>query len=130
MNFFDTNVLVYFGEQGTIKSAKSGALLVAGGLVSVQVLNEFANVARRKNKLGWDQIGETLELIRELVDVVPLTVETHDAALRLASRHNFHFYDSLVVASALLSGCDTLYSEDMHAGLVVENRLTIVNPFT
>ncbi|MBI4921709.1 MAG: PIN domain-containing protein [Devosia nanyangense] len=129
MNFIDTNVIVYFGGAEAGKFARAASVVNLGGIISVQVLNEFANVTRNKNRRSWAEIEESVALVRSLLDVRPLTVLTHEAALRLAQRYNFHLYDALIVASALEAGCDTLYSEDMHHGLLVEHRLTIVNPF-
>ena len=60
---------------------------------------------------------------------LPLTVATHEAAVRLAARDGTAFYDTLLVASALEANCDTLLTEDMQDGRVVEARLTIRNPF-
>ena len=101
-----------------------------GGVVSVQVLNELASVAHRKLKMSWQEVAGALDAIRILCpSVVPITVETHDAALRLAVRHGFHIYDALIIASALAAGCRTLYSEDLQSGQVVGDRLTIRNPF-
>ncbi len=129
MNFIDTNVIVYFGFETEKKYARAASVVEEGGVISVQVLNEFANVARSKNRRSWTEIEEIVGLIRALLDVQPLTVLTHETAIRLADNYNFHIYDAVIVASALEANCDTLYSEDMHHGLVVENRLTIVNPF-
>jgi predicted nucleic acid-binding protein len=68
--------------------------------------------------------------IRELCpSPVPITLVTHDAALGIASRTGYQFYDALIIASALESGCTTLFSEDLQDGQVVEGRLTICNPF-
>lgn len=61
--------------------------------------------------------------------VKAVTVQTHDKAMQLAERYGLSFYDSLVVSAALLSGCASLYSEDMQDGLLVEGQLTIRNPF-
>jgi predicted nucleic acid-binding protein len=61
-------------------------------------------------------------------DIVPLTADTHGAALALARDHNFAFYDALIVASAIEAGCDVLYSEDMQHGRAI-GGLTIQNPF-
>lgn len=58
-----------------------------------------------------------------------VTVDTHDDALRLAQRYGFHFYDALVVASALAADCETLYTEDLQDGQVIDDRLTIRNLF-
>ena len=105
------------------------ACLGKGGVISVQVLNEFASVANRKLAMGWDEITNVLQDIRSLCEVVPLSVQSHDTGLGLASRYGFSLYDAMIVASALESGCSTLLSEDFQDGLQVEGKLTIRNPF-
>jgi len=128
--FFDTNVLVYVVGQDDERTGPAEALLADGGIVSVQVLNELAAVAHRKLGMSWEEITEALAAIRVLCPgPVPLTLDTHDAALRVASRYGFRIYDALVVAAALEAGCATLYSEDLQAGQVVDRTLTIRNPF-
>lgn len=128
-NFLDTNILIYFAQRERTRFDRAAELLEAGGVISVQVLNEFVNVSRSKFKLEWYDVHEALELIRTLTDVRPLDVATHEHALILAERHNFHIYDSTIVSAALEADCATLYTEDMQHGLVVEGRLRIVNPF-
>jgi predicted nucleic acid-binding protein len=129
--FFDTNVLVYVVGQKDHRTAAAEALLAGGGIVSVQVLNELASVARRKLGMTWEEIGEALAAIRTLCPTpVPLTVETHEAGLRIAAQYQLHIYDALVAAAALEAECTTLYSEDLHDGQVIDGRLTIRNPFT
>lgn len=127
--FFDTNVLVYSVGQKDERTETAEALLSAGGVVSVQILNELAAVARRKLGMSWEEITEALAAIRVLCSPVPLTVETHDAALRIASRYGFHIYDALIVAAALEAECTTLYSEDLQADQVIDGTLMIRNPF-
>jgi len=128
--FFDTNVLVYVVGQEDARTAAAEALLSAGGVVSVQVLNELASVARRKLGMTWDEIAEAISAIRTLCpSPVPLTVETHDAGVRLAKQYGYHIYDALVAAAALEAECETLYSEDLQHGQVIDGRLTIRNPF-
>jgi predicted nucleic acid-binding protein len=86
--------------------------------------------ARRKLGMTWDEIGEALAAIRVLCpSPVPLTVETHEAGLRIAAQYRFHIYDALVAAAALEAECTTLYSEDLHDGRIIDGRLTIRNPF-
>jgi len=129
--FFDTNVLVYVVGQKDHRTAAAEALLAGGGIVSVQVLNELASVARRKLGMTWEEIGEALAAIRTLCPTpVPLTVETHEAGLRIAAQYQLHIYDALVAAAALEAECTTLYSEDLHDGQIIDGRLTIRNPFT
>ena len=128
--FLDTNVLIYSVAGDHARSEVAEGLLAAGGVVSVQILNEFVAVARRKLDMSWDDVTEALDAIRTLCSSTPaITTGTHDAALRIAKAHGFHIYDALVIASALESGCDTIYTEDLQDGQVVEGRLTIRNPF-
>ena len=127
--FFDTNVLLYLFSADTGKAQRAEALLAAGGVASVQVLNEFVNVARMKMHMEWHEISDALALINDLLEVHPLTLETHQEALIAAERYNFHIYDATIIASALAAGCTTLYSEDMQHGQLIAGRLRILNPF-
>ena len=67
--------------------------------------------------------------IRGLLWVHPVTVETHETGLALAERYGLSIYDAMIAASALHAECDTLWSEDMHDGMVIQERLRIANPF-
>jgi predicted nucleic acid-binding protein len=127
--FLDTNLLVHLASADARKADIAQALLAQGGTVSVQVLNELANVARRRMRLTWDETDDFLSAVRAFVTVEPLTVETHELGLALAARHGLSVYDAMIVAAALIAGCDSLLSEDMQHGLVVAGRLTITNPF-
>lgn len=127
--FFDTNVLLYLFSSDDAKADRADALLRVGGNVSVQVLNEFTSVAIRKLKLSWVETTEVLGVVRAVCKVLPLTVEVHEHALEIAQRYRLGFYDALIVASALLADCRTLYSEDMHSGQKIAGVLDIVNPF-
>ena len=128
-DFFDTNVLVYIASGRTEKADRAERLVRDGGTVSVQVLNEITNVARRKMRLSWDETGAFLSLIRGLLPVEPVTLITHETGLALAQRYRLSIYDAMIVASALLADCDRLWSEDMQDGLVIDGRLRIVDPF-
>lgn len=126
--FFDTNVLVYLADEDSERSVRTEELLAGGGIISMQVLNEFASVARRKMGMSWVETREFLDIFRATLNVVPLTIETHERGLDLAERYGVNVYDGMIVAAAQLAGCTTLYSEDMHDGLSIE-RLTIRNPY-
>ncbi|SER23741.1 PIN domain-containing protein [Sphingobium sp. YR768] len=128
-SFLDTNVLVYLASGDESKSGRVEALLAGECTLSVQVLNEFANVARRKMSFGWGEVRDFLAIVRALTVIVPIGIETHNDGLRLSERYRFSIYDAMIVSAALLAECDTLWSEDMQDGLVVEDRLTIRNPF-
>lgn len=127
--FLDTNILLYLLSRDEGQAARVEAIVSKGGIISVQVLNEFASVASRKLGMTYAEIREYLATIRAICDVRPLTVETHLLGLDMAERYGFSFYDSLIVSSALLSDCTTLYSEDMQHGQKIENSIVIVNPF-
>jgi predicted nucleic acid-binding protein len=127
--FFDTSVLIYAiaGDDG--RSAQAESLLAAGGNLSVQVLNEFAAVARRKLNMSWKEISEALGAVRVLCEPPgPLTIAIHDAAVRIAEFYGYHIYDSLILAAALDAKCNLLYSDDMQDGQTIDS-LTIRNPF-
>jgi predicted nucleic acid-binding protein len=127
--FLDTNVIVYAFSSNDPRSKRAEALLEGGGVVSVQVLNEFVNVSRRKQGRGWDEVHEALGVLKILLDPPqPLTVELHEAAVDIARDRGFSIYDSLIIAAALRAGCSILYSEDLHHGQSIE-QLTIRNPF-
>jgi predicted nucleic acid-binding protein len=128
-DFFDTNVLVYIASGRAPKADRAERLVHAGGFISVQVLNEIANVARLKMRLSWVETRAFLSLIRGLLPIEPITLETHQTGLALAERYGLSVYDSMIVASALLAGCDRLWSEDMQHGMVIDARLRIVDPF-
>jgi predicted nucleic acid-binding protein len=132
--FVDTNVLLYLLSTDADKANRAEALLIDGFTVGVQVLNEFANVARRKLAMPWEEIADVLGLIRQRCVVHSLTVEVHDKAIELAGRYKLQWFDALIVAAALNAGCNWLWSEDMHNGLEVVDAttklsLTIANPF-
>lgn len=126
--FLDTNVLLYLLSGDAAKADKAEAVLAEGGVISVQVLNEFAHVARRKFKAPWDAVWSGLTAIKANVSVEPLTLETHVQGLRLSERYRLSVFDGQLLASANLAGCDRFYSEDMQHGQVIAT-LTIQNPF-
>jgi len=128
-SFLDTNVLVYLAQSDADKGERVEQLLSHEPVVSVQVLNELANVLRRKAALSWSETRGFLSLVRDLATVVPLTAETHDLGLALAERFTLSIYDAMIVAAARIAECSVLWSEDMQDGLRVENRLEIRNPF-
>jgi len=128
-SFVDTNVLIYIASGDPVKAHRAEQIIGSGGMISVQVLNELTNVARRNMRLSWRETHELLSMLRRLLAVEPLTVETHETGLALAERYNFSIYDAMIAASAIDAGCDTLWSEDMQDGMALDEGLLIVNPF-
>ena len=126
--FIDTNVLLYLISGDATKANRAEAVLGDGGIVSVQVLTEFADVALRKYSSPWTKVQDILSIIRDLCDVQAISVETHELGLSLAQRYKFRVYDGMIVAAAILAGCTVLFSEDMQHGQRI-GGLQIRNPF-
>jgi predicted nucleic acid-binding protein len=127
--FLDTNVLLYAFTASDWRKARAADLLEAGGIVSVQVLNEFVDVSRRKLKQAWEPIFEALEQLQAVLgEPVPVTLAIHRDALEIATRYQFRIYDSLLLAAARQAGCRTFYSEDLQHGQAVDG-VEIRNPF-
>jgi predicted nucleic acid-binding protein len=126
--FLDTNILIY-AQQAGVKAYISQDLIAAGGIISAQVLNELANVLRKKQGRSWRDIELVLDDIDNALDPpLPLTDKTSRVAIALARDNGFAFYDALIIASAIEAGCDTLYTEDMQHGRAI-GGVTIRNPF-
>jgi len=106
--FLDTNILIYAQEAGE-RGGRARDIVRSGGLISVQVLNEFVSVLRRKLGLEWNAIKEALADVKAAaVLIVPLTVRTNEVAAAIARGHAINVYDALIVASALEAGCREL----------------------
>lgn len=129
LRFLDTNVLVYAFAKD-VRSSVALSILNEGGIVSVQCLNEFANVMRGRMAKPWPYVHDALDQIADLCPaIVPLDRALHQRGMAIAERFGVHVYDAMIIAAAFEAGCDTLLSEDMQDDLVVEGKLRIVNPF-
>jgi predicted nucleic acid-binding protein len=126
--FFDTNILVY-AQTEDARAAKARELIAAGGVISVQILNEFANVLRKKLNRSWEDVSAaSADIEFAFGPVRPLTVELHRQALDIARGRSLSLFDALIIASAAEAGCDTLLTEDMQAGVKISG-VQLVNPF-
>jgi predicted nucleic acid-binding protein len=127
-SFLDSNIILYLasGEEAKADRAEE---LVAKGTISVQVLNEIANVSRRRMGMSWTEARNFLSMVRALLRVAPVTIEVHEAGLDLAERYRLSVYEAMIASVALRENCDTLFSEDLQNGLYINGRLRIVNPF-
>jgi predicted nucleic acid-binding protein len=129
-DFFDTNVLIYAVGKNDPRASRAEALLAGGGIVSIQSLNEFVSVARRKLGMPWKEVKEMLDIICVLCpDPVPISLDTHRGAVAIAEKYGYSIYDALIASAALEAGCKTLYSEDLQDGQIINRQLTIRNPF-
>ena len=126
--FIDSNVILYLLSGDVAKADRSEEILADGGVISVQVLNEVVSVYRRKLKMPWQEIDALLLAVKTFCDIQPLTVASHEKAVEIAKRFQLSFYDANIVASAILSGADVLFSEDMHSGMLIDG-IRVLNPF-
>jgi predicted nucleic acid-binding protein len=127
--FADTNIIVYAQSDDDTKTATAIKLLEAGQVISAQVVNETVATLTRKYGFSLPDAHQVATSLLVACEVVPVDAATIREAIRLTTRYQLSHWDSLIVSAALLAGCDTLHSEDMQHGLVIEERLTVVNPF-
>lgn len=134
-SFIDTNVLIYWVDNSS-RADVVEHLLTQQAVISVQVLNEFANVLRRMRAMSLPDVEILCATLIDTCDVVDVSVRTHQTALTLMARYNMSVYDANIVAAAVMSNCAILYTEDMQDGLNVKapasdraNALVIRNPF-
>jgi predicted nucleic acid-binding protein len=128
-SFLDSSVILYLASGQQAKADRAEELVAVGGTISVQVLNEIANISRRKMGMSWVETRNFLSMIRGLLKVEPLTVEVHETGINLAERYRLSVYDAMIASAALLAQCDTLVTEDLQNGLLINGRLRVANPF-
>lgn len=133
--FIDTNVLIYWVDDSA-RADTVEQLLAGESVISVQVLNEFANVLRKKRAMPLADIRFLSNTLINSCEVYDLSVRTHQSALALMGRYKLSLYDANSVAAAGLSNCAVLYNEDMQDGLNIKlpepggaSALSIRNPF-
>src|SRR6516164_5170244 len=127
--FLDSNILVYAFTSDP-RATRAQDLLDRRCILGVQGLNEFTNVARRRLGMTWGEVREALAAIRIICrTILPINIDTHTGALRIAERYGYGIFDALMIASALSANCGVLWSEDMQDGIIVDRRLRIANPF-
>ncbi|MBF0160005.1 MAG: PIN domain-containing protein [Magnetococcales bacterium] len=129
--FLDSNVVIYaFSSTETDKRCRSRALLeTSGAWVSIQVLNELANVMMRKFNQTSSAIRKVVNQISSISKTYHINSNSIGHALNIVECYHYAYYDSLIIAAALESGCTMLYTEDMQHGQVIDSQLTIINPF-
>lgn len=132
--FIDTNIWLYafIESQDKAKSASAKAVVQANHriIASSQIINEVSVNLIKKAKFDETSIQQLIESFYAKYPVIEAGRAELLKASELRARHKFSYWDSLIVACALLSGASVLYSEDMDTSLVVENSLKIVNPFS
>ncbi|MDR3184378.1 MAG: PIN domain-containing protein [Prevotellaceae bacterium] len=126
----DTNVLIYSHSQDDLfKQDIARNLIVRSPVVSTQVLSEYINVLKRVMSLSKKELLSLCIKTFAHSDIYPVGMDTLKAAEQIIQRYDLQIFDSIVVAAAIEAGCDVLYTEDMSHNLVINNQLTIINPF-
>lgn len=126
--FLDTNVVVYLFSKDEVKAQKAEQLMRARPTISTQVINEFLVVCLRKIALPKIEAIALAQGLFQTCDVTALDEPTCISAMDIFQRHTLSYWDSLIVAAALQSGCSILYSEDMQHNQQISG-LTVLNPF-
>jgi len=129
--FLDTNIFVYlYSEDEPEKQFVAlDVLEQANCITSTQVLNEFCSVCLRKLKMPVNEVLQSIEEIKDNCELCYIDIEIIQKALKLNGKYGYSYYDCLILASALLNGCQCLYSEDMQHNQLIEGKLKIINPF-
>jgi predicted nucleic acid-binding protein len=122
-------VVIYLVSADAKTADRAEALVRQGGAISVQVLNQAANVARRKMAMDWRETRQFLTSLRGPLAVAPLTAETHALGLDLAERYKLSIYDAMIAAAATLADCERLWSQDMLDEMKIGDKLRVANPF-
>jgi len=131
--FLDTNVVIYsYSEDEPEKQEIANDILEQYNnqiIISNQVINELSNTLFRKFKLNADEVRETVLELNNNFPIVNFNLQTQLKGIELKGKYKLQFYDSMILATALENGCSIVFSEDMQHNQVIENRLTIINPF-
>lgn len=128
--FADTNIAVYALDADLQRRDRALAIMRQRPVISTQVINEFISVLIGKKRVPRDVVNRFAHILLRRCEVVALTQPVVETAIEIGVRYRCSHWDALVVAAALLAGCDTLFSEDLQDGQIFEGRLTVKNPFT
>jgi predicted nucleic acid-binding protein len=132
--FIDTNIFVYAYEASEPQENRIAQSLLKECAadktvkISAQVLNEFY-VTMKRLHFSNQQIAQFITEIVDACSVSALSLATVERCLLLSEKYGYSWWDSLILATALENNCETVYSEDMQDGQVIEESLAIKNPF-
>jgi len=131
--FLDTNVLIYaYSEDEPKKQEIANNILEQYNnqiIISNQVINELSNTLFRKFKLNANEVRAVILELNDNFPIVNFNLKTQLKGVELKGKYKLQFYDSMILATALENGCNIVFSEDMQHNQVIENLLTIINPF-
>lgn len=127
--FIDSNIMLSLFDGDERRKSFAASLPKQNHTISTQVVNENVNVCLKKIKLTKAEAFSHGTFLMDNFNLVQIAPTTIQRAFVISDKYGFSFWDSLILSAAIESGCDTLYSEDMQNGQVIEKTLTIINPF-
>ena len=130
--FFDTNVIVYLYSNNEIDKKNIVESILennANPAISTQVINEFVYVMHRKRKVSYQDLKIAVKELSASFTIFDINLSTINAAIKIAEKYQYSYFDSLIIACAIENNCDVLYTEDLQNTQIIENVLEIRNPF-
>ena len=131
--FIDTNILIYNYSEEKDKRERALRIIEENQdkdiVISLQIVNEFVNILKKKFQKDHEEIRNALEEIESVFVIWELSLNLIKDSIRVSERYKYSYYDSLVISAALDSGCSILYTEDMQHNQSIDNKLKIINPF-
>ena len=129
--FIDTNILVYLVKDTSGKAETIASIIADNSniYISTQVVNEFCNVAIKKLGFSYKDILFSIDKFSENFIISGVEILTIKDAIKVKEKYAYSYYDSVIIASALQNNCNILYTEDMQHTQIIEDSLTIINPF-
>ena len=126
----DSNIIIYsFGDKNNTKKDIAKKVISECNIISQQAINESLFVLHQKLNFKVAELQKIHSFLLEIFLVTELNTLTLTKSLDLMQKYNYSFWDSMMLASALVNKCDTLYSEDMQHKQIIEEKLQIINPF-
>jgi len=130
--FVDTNILIYLYSVDEVEKRETIEKVLEQenqAIISTQVINEFINVMLKKKRTNFIEISKAIKEFSAYFEIVDIKLTTIEQAIFVADKYHYSYFDSLIISAALENNCLLLYTEDLHSGQLVENRLKIINPF-
>lgn len=131
--FLDTNILIYANDRRDLDKQRRAVNLItrlmrtSEGVLSTQVLQEYANVALGKLNQATEVVLRQLHLLEQM-EVVHQSPAMIRRAVEIAWTYQINFWDACIVSNAEYAGCDTIFSEDLNTGQFYSG-IRITNPF-
>ncbi|MFN7259802.1 MAG: PIN domain-containing protein [Cyclobacteriaceae bacterium] len=128
--FIDSNIIVYLVDnRSKEKTKKAQDFLSPDFFISTQVIAENVNVCLKKLHLNKETTFDFARRILNRFRILQITEATLLKSFEISIKYQLSSWDSIIIATAILNNCSIIYSEDMQDGLIVENSVTIINPF-